>query len=154
MKISPLWTDSPPWVRVIPADANISIVDALPSTGSAFTARMQGLEMSDADGVFTQFYENLHLPSYFGWNWDALRDCVEDLSWISVTRYQLIIDDADSVLTGSPDERRTLFRVLSGAAEYWEKKPDFAEKMKVTFRVLLLCRPEACTEFRKELARF
>jgi RNAse (barnase) inhibitor barstar len=154
MKIPPLWTDSPPWVRVIPADAKISIVDALPPTGSAFTARMQGLEMSDADGVFTQFYENLRLPSYFGWNWNALRDCVEDLSWISATGYQLIIDDADSVLTGSPEERHTLFRVLSGAAEYWERKPDLPAKVKVTFRVLLLCRPEGCAEFRKEIAGF
>jgi RNAse (barnase) inhibitor barstar len=154
MKIPPLWTDSPPWVRVLPADAKISIVDALPPTGSAFTARMQGLEMSDADGVFTQFYENLRLPSYFGWNWNALRDCVEDLSWISTTGYQLIIDDANSVLTGSPEERHTLFRVLSGAAEYWERKPDLPAKVKVTFRVLLLFRPEACAEFRKEIAGF
>ena len=152
MKITPLWSDSSPWIRVIPADANIPIIDALPPTGSSFTARMQGLEMPDADGVFTQFYENLRLPSYFGWNWNALRDCVEDLSWISATRYHLIIDDADSVLTGSPGERGSFFRILSGAAEYWERKPDFPEKAKVTFCVLFLCRPEACAEFRKELA--
>lgn len=147
-----LQDDTPPWIRVISADANIPIIDALPPTGSAFIARMQGLEMSDADGVFNQFYENLYLPSYFGWSWNALRDCVEDLSWISATRYRLIIDDADSVLASSPDERRTLFRILSGTAEYWARKPDFPEKAKVTFSVLLLCPPEACAEFRKELA--
>ena len=152
MKSIPLWASSSPWIRVIPADMNISIADALPSTGSSFTARMRGSDMSDADGVFSQFYENLHLPSYFGWNWDALRDCVEDLGWINVNRYHLIIDDADSVLADSPGERSTLFRILSGAAEYWARKPDFPEKAKITLSVLLLCRPEAYAEFRKEVA--
>ncbi|MFF7274410.1 barstar family protein [Streptomyces griseorubiginosus] len=151
MKSIPLWTSSPPWIRVIPTDVNISIADALPSTGSAFTARMQGLDMSDADGVFSQFYENLRLPAYFGWNWDALRDCLEDLDWIDVNRYHLVIDDADSVLAGSPGERATLFRILSNAAKYWARKPDFPEKVKVTFSVFLLCRPGAYAEFRKEV---
>ena len=151
MKSTPLWTSSPPWIRVISADANISIADALPSTGSSFTARLQGSDMADADGVFSQFYENLRLPSYFGWNWDALRDCVEDLGWIDVNRYHLVIDDADSVLACSPGERATLFRILSGAAEYWARKPDLPGRVKVNFSVLLLCRPEVYAEFHREV---
>jgi RNAse (barnase) inhibitor barstar len=107
--------------------------------------------MADADGVFTQFYEALRLPGYFGWNWDALRDCIYDLNWIAATRYLLIFDDAEAILSESPGERGTLFRILSDAAEYWQGKPEFPEKEKATIRALFLCRPEFCAEFNREL---
>ncbi|MFG3010974.1 barstar family protein [Streptomyces cinerochromogenes] len=35
--------------------------------------------MCDSDGVFTPFHEALRLPDCFGWNWNALRDCLQDL---------------------------------------------------------------------------
>ncbi|MGV9285841.1 barstar family protein [Streptomyces sp. NPDC003719] len=66
-------------VRVVPADSTLSVVRALPPTGLIHSARMGGKEMRDADGVFTQFHEALRLPDYFGWNWNALRDCLTDL---------------------------------------------------------------------------
>ncbi|MFF5535340.1 barstar family protein [Streptomyces cinerochromogenes] len=40
--------------------------------------------MCDSDGVFTQFHEALRLPDCFGWNWNALRDCLQDLHWLGL----------------------------------------------------------------------
>lgn len=115
---------------------------------------MRGRDMADSDGVFTQFYENLRLPDYFGWNWNALRDCLSDLSWIPATRYLLMVDDADHLLADSPSERPDFLRALVRAAQYWAAKPSFPDRDKTIFRVVFLCAPEVCDDFREEITQF
>ncbi|MBD0422937.1 barstar family protein [Streptomyces sp. TRM S81-3] len=102
---------------------------------------MSGQDMVDADGVFTQFYEHLRLPDYFGWNWDALRDCLHDFHWLPAAHILLTIDAAESILQEMNDERRSFYRMLSGAAKYWAAKADLPGQDKVTFRTVLLCDP-------------
>ncbi|MDO0933817.1 barstar family protein [Streptomyces sp. DG2A-72] len=114
---------------------------------------MQGREMSDVDSVFTQFYENLRLPDYFGWNWNALYDCLSDLNWLATTHFLLIVDDAESVLSESPEERPVFFRILLRSAEHWANKPNFPHRTKSTFRVILLCDPVVRGKLSGEVAR-
>ncbi|WP_282795842.1 barstar family protein [Streptomyces sp. CC224B] len=147
------WTDSPPWAHVIPSDAPTSPKEALPPSGSIFVARMQGQDMLDADGVFTQFYEHLRLPDYFGWNWDALNDCLSDLHWITARRYLLIVDDSEYLLSQSPDERPILLRILLKSAEHWARKPDFPGQPKSVLRTIFLCRPDLSPELQEEFSR-
>ncbi|MFK0104861.1 barstar family protein [Streptomyces sp. NPDC091217] len=147
------WTDSPPWLGVSPSASLVSAVDALPPSGSIFAARMQGREMLDSDGVFTQFYENLRLPDYFGWNWNALHDCLSDLGWIPATRYLLIVDDAEHVLSNDPSERLEFFRILLRSAKYWAAKPDLPDRKKVTFHAVFLCASEACSDVDAEITQ-
>ncbi|WEO94958.1 barstar family protein [Streptomyces sp. FXJ1.172] len=117
--------------------------EALPPTGLLYSARMRGQEMRDADGVFTQFYEALRLPDYFGWNWNALRDCLRDLHWITATRFLVVIDDAVAVLSEAPDEREILWRALDDAVTFWAGKPVLPGQERITFEVVLLCPPAA-----------
>lgn len=35
----------------------------------------------------------LRFPSYFGWNWDALDECLRDLSWLGDMRKVTIVHD-------------------------------------------------------------
>jgi RNAse (barnase) inhibitor barstar len=129
-------------VRVVPTDSTFSVVRALPPTGLIHSARMRGKEMRDSDGVFTQFYEALRLPDYFGWNWNALRDCLTDLHWVSAEHVLLTIDDADAVLSESADEREILFRALNDAVKFWAGKPELPGQEKFTFQAVLLCPPD------------
>ncbi|MEU6220197.1 barstar family protein [Streptomyces sp. NPDC047022] len=99
---------------------------------------MQGREMRDTDGVFTQFYEALRLPNYFGWNWDALRDCLCDLHCLSAKHFLVVIEDADTVLPESPQEREILFRALDDTAEFWAGRPELPGQGKTTFEAVLL----------------
>lgn len=146
------WADSPPWIHVVASNSPVLAERALPPTGSILAARMQGRQMLDADGVFTQFYEHLRLPDYFGWNWNALYDCLSDLNWLAATHYLLIVDDSESILSGSPEERPVFFRTLLRSAEDWAGKPEFPGRQKTTFRVVLLCDPEARDALGREIA--
>ncbi|MFF6878127.1 MULTISPECIES: barstar family protein [unclassified Streptomyces] len=128
---------------VVPTDSSLSVARALPPTGLIYSARMRGQEMHDSDGVFTQFYEALRLPDYFGWNWNALRDCLTDLHWINAKHFLLTIDDADAALSRSVEEREILFRALNDAVKFWAGKPELPGQEKITFQAVLLCPPDA-----------
>jgi hypothetical protein len=138
-------------VSVVPTDSTLSVASALPPTGLIYSARMRGQEMHDSDGVFAQFYEVLRLPDHFGWNWDALRDCLADLHWIDAKHFLLTIDEADAVLSESVEEREILFRALKDAAEFWAGKPELPGQEKITFQVVLLCPPDAQEEILREI---
>jgi len=65
----------------------------------------------------------LAFPDWFGRNWDALEDCLADLSWRPAAGHVLL-------LSGAPagDERGILLDVLGACAESWAARgrPFFA----------------------------
>jgi RNAse (barnase) inhibitor barstar len=52
----------------------------------------------------------LKFPDYFGFNWDALDECLADLSWLQTREVYIWHDDIP--LSGEPDEARRYLRVL------------------------------------------
>ncbi|MFG3506983.1 barstar family protein [Streptomyces sp. NPDC047821] len=98
-------------------------------TGRTYVARLDGREMQDTDAVFQQFYDGLRLPDYFGWNWNALSDCLGDLKWLSADHHVLIIEAADEALPGDVSGQRLLFRTLLRAGQRWSyrQKPEGIE---------------------------
>ena len=65
----------------------------------------------------------LAFPDWFGQNWDALEDCLTDLSWSSTVGHVLLFDSARA-----GDDFGVLVDVLASSAEYWASrgKPFFA----------------------------
>ncbi|MFF1833991.1 barstar family protein [Streptomyces sp. NPDC058231] len=88
-------------------------------TGRTYVSRLDGREMPNTDSVFQQFYDGLKLPDYFGWNWDALFDCLRDLKWLPADHYVLIVEAADEALSGDAAGRRVLFKTLLRAGQRW-----------------------------------
>ena len=43
--------------------------------------------------LFGVLVKGLRLPSYFGWNWDALDECLNDLSWLSDETRVIIVHE-------------------------------------------------------------
>ncbi|MFN0018469.1 MAG: barstar family protein [Pirellulaceae bacterium] len=59
----------------------------------------------------------LQFPSYFGNNWDALEECLRDLSWLPAGN--IVIHHCDMPLPpGSPD-RKIYLQILESASTYW-----------------------------------
>lgn len=107
--------------------------------------------MRDFDGVFTRFYEALRLPDYFGWNRDALRDCLSDLRRLNFKHFLVAIDDVHALLSESPEERGILFRSLNDATKFWAGKAGLPGQEKTTFQAVLPCPPEVQEEALHEL---
>ena len=68
----------------------------------------------------------LKLPSYFGGNWDALADCLRDLSWvhggIAAAGYVLHVSSGEKFAKTAPNDYQTALAVLAQAAEFWKGK--------------------------------
>jgi RNAse (barnase) inhibitor barstar len=61
----------------------------------------------------------LRLPDYFGYNWDALEECLQDLSWLPEGNVQ--IRHRDLPLSPGSQDRRTYLQILRSAAAFWAK---------------------------------
>ena len=65
----------------------------------------------------------LGFPDWFGHNWDALEDCLMDLSWREAPAHVLLIEEANP-----GDDLGVLIDILRSSAESWAArgKPFFA----------------------------
>lgn len=65
----------------------------------------------------------LGFPEWFGHNWDALEDCLTDLSWLQAPGYVLLFENPEP-----GDALGVLIDILRSAAEFWagRGKPFFA----------------------------
>jgi len=100
------------------------ILDA--TRGSALRVSRIGLGgAADKAALMERFARALEFPRWFGGNWDALEDCLTDLSWSSAAGHVLLIEGAGD-LPG--DERGILVDILVSAAASWaeRKRPFFA----------------------------
>nr|WP_275941314.1 barstar family protein [Planosporangium flavigriseum] len=126
----------------------------LPATGRFVVARLDGTRMTDADHAFYEFSDALLFPGYFGWNWDALSDCLRDLNWLPADGYLIVVENAPRLLSSSAEDRHTLFRVLSRAVYDWVSRLGQPDGKGVPFKVLLLCdRDEEAALLQQEIAR-
>lgn len=59
--------------------------------------------------------EALSFPEWYGRNWDALADCLSDLSWLAGRGEVLIWHDYGVLAVGDPDAWRVAYEVLAWA---------------------------------------
>lgn len=94
--------------------------------GSALhVARIDVSGATDKEALLSCIAQSLYFPEWFGGNWDALEDCLSDLSWMTAGGYVLLIEGAaDLPLV----ERGTLIDILASAAASWAERglPFFA----------------------------
>jgi len=80
------------------------------------------------DALFDRFAAALAFPEWFGANWDALQDCLSDLSWREGRGQLLVIDGFEALQAASPDDCDVLLDVLAESANHWlwQERPFFA----------------------------
>jgi hypothetical protein len=70
----------------------------------------------DKSELLTRLSRDLRFPDWFGRNWDALEDCLTDLSWLGADGHVLLIEGASGL---SADDFGVFRDVLSSSAQYW-----------------------------------
>jgi hypothetical protein len=64
----------------------------------------------------------LQFPCYFGENWNALNDCLNDLEWLPGDAYVLFVTNSNRLLEEErPEELSRLLDVLVSAGAEWAK---------------------------------
>lgn len=68
--------------------------------------------------LFAVMADKLRLPRYFGWNWDALEECLRDLSWLPPTQGVTIVHD-DLPFGAGGQNRAVYLSLLRGVLGHW-----------------------------------
>jgi hypothetical protein len=98
------------WIsRKQPAPGDDDYVVEIPAGLSATAELLQAL------------YERLKLPVYFGFNWNALLDCLRDFHWLKQSRSVIMHLDLPAI---PRDDLRIYLEVLADAVASWRADED------------------------------
>lgn len=86
-----------------------------------------GLELKSH--LLHEIAARLEFPDYFGGNWDALADCLCDLSWLGDQRILLLHEDLP--LGNDKKEAQSYLDVLLDAQESWQQ--DGTQRLAIVF---------------------
>jgi RNAse (barnase) inhibitor barstar len=121
----------------------ISLLDLLPDAGRAgvyhsqvdateivAAAKTAGLlvftldlaKVRDKKSLLDLFAKTLKFPRHFGENWDALNDCLADLTWLDGKGWVLLLRKAEVFSHTDNEVFHTVLDVLESAAAYWREQ--------------------------------
>lgn len=112
------WSPAAPWVHRLPDADYGGVMSEAPLGAVSFV--LDGSVMRDHDGLFHEFASKMSFPGYFGENWPALQDCLDDMTWVpAATHYLIVIENWAAVLEESKPDRVVLERILRDVGENW-----------------------------------
>ena len=95
--------------------------------------------------LFEILDRELQLPAYFGFNWNALWDCIRDLSWIDSKRIILVHKAVPEL---EQEELRIYLQLISDAVEHAK-----SSKAEENHELVVIFPPEARQEIEKVLKK-
>jgi RNAse (barnase) inhibitor barstar len=73
----------------------------------------------DGRAALAQIAETLRFPDWFGANWDALADCLNDLSWWPSPGYVVVLEHASEWRAQDRESFDTVLEIFGEAAVRW-----------------------------------
>ena len=73
--------------------------------------------ISDKARLLAELARRLSFPDYFGLNWDALDECLRDLSWLAPGN--VVLKHADLPLAGDASLAFVYLSILADAIQVW-----------------------------------
>jgi hypothetical protein len=94
------------------------VEDAVRGTRHSFARlALQGVHGKEA--LLAAIARELAFPQWFGGNWDALEDCLADLSWREAEGHVIVFEAFAEV---GADDLGILIDILSSSAGFWEAR--------------------------------
>ena len=88
----------------------------------AYVSYIRGKRCQTDEAFFYEISASFQFPRYFGENWNALDDCLQDLEWLSFTKIFMVIDDFSFAFNDDIEGRNLLLRHLDYMVEYWSSE--------------------------------
>ncbi|MBL0319005.1 MAG: barstar family protein [Alphaproteobacteria bacterium] len=86
-------------------------------THDAFVVRI-GKEITSESQLLNYLSESFKFPGYFGFNWNALYDCLCDFHWISSYKIILIHENLPDI---SSDNLKIYLKILQDSVRSWHE---------------------------------
>lgn len=106
-----------------------------------------------SEGLFNEFASVFRFPSYFGNNWTAFDECLNDLDWLSCEKYLLLICEAEKILSIEESNFQTFISILSQTVDEWTngRCTDDFPTPPTPFHVIFHCSKGMEKEFKAKL---
>jgi RNAse (barnase) inhibitor barstar len=85
-----------------------------------FRVRLEGVQTKE--GFLAAVAQALDFPDWFGHNWDALEDCLTDMSWQPADGYLVILSRAQDFRRAQEEEFAMALRIFDAAADFWREE--------------------------------
>lgn len=87
---------------------------------------LDGTELKSKAELFRRLSQAMKFPDYFGSNWDALEECLNDLEWLPAKGYIIQLKNADTFMKSCPSDFEVFTQIVESASSSWKiKKVDF-----------------------------
>ena len=83
--------------------------------------RVNLAQVTDKEAFLEAVGKALNFPDWYGHNWDALADCLTDLSWMAADGYVIILEHSDAFAAAAPADFAMALSVFQDAADTWRE---------------------------------
>ena len=91
-----------------------------------FKTILEGKRMKNIKDFHAEIERKLEMPDYYGKNWNALGETINDLSWLDFNNFVILIRDYDLVLSEEAFEQKSEFLcIFENAMAEWENVPNY-----------------------------
>ncbi len=106
-------------VRQLTADPNE--IERAAKAAGLVVVRIDLARLASKTGLLGRAARALRFPEWFGKNWDALNDCLTDLSWLDGKGWVIIFENAKSLSERKPQVFQNAVEVFQSASDYWRR---------------------------------
>ncbi len=83
--------------------------------------RVNLAQVTDKDAFLEVVGQALRFPEWYGRNWDALADCLTDLSWMAADGYVIVLEHSDAFAQAAPADFAMALSIFQDAADTWRE---------------------------------
>jgi|APCry1669188910_1035180.scaffolds.fasta_scaffold118885_1 RNAse (barnase) inhibitor barstar len=84
---------------------------------------IDGDKVNDKLSFFQEVALKMCFPAYFGFNWDAFRDCITDLSWLTIQDGLVLVYKNPNKFMGSHSEQWNIANeILLESITFWNSR--------------------------------
>ncbi len=102
-------------------EADLSQIARLATAHDLAFFRLNFSRVSTKRGLLRKTARILRFPFYFGGNWDAFEECLNDLEWLDFRGYVLLFDNLKTFRRRAPEEMEVLRSILQDTAAAWKE---------------------------------
>ena len=106
------------FVLFVAHEDSVALADSLASKGYLRFC-FDGADIPSKDALLGHFAQELGFPDYFGYNWDALEECLRDLQWLPANGYILQLANADQYIERCLSDFETLIEIMETVSKHW-----------------------------------
>ncbi len=104
-----------------PQAGMVDLLASAEASGLA-THRIDLTKVRDKSALFERLATALKFPGWFGHNWDALADCLNDLSWLSANGHVILLEHCDDFSASQAEDFTIALHVFASASKAWREE--------------------------------